>query len=186
MIGLKQLTDERLTALLQDGKIDAFEEIYRRYWRKMLGIAYHSTGIQQEAEEIVQEVFLALWNRRDLVNIRNLDLYLTIAIKNQVYDFFKSQFSFRKYQEYLVFNEIAQYYGTDEIVGFQELMAAVEKVLSRLPEKSAEIFKRSRFENQSVRDIAKGMNLSEKAVEYHITKSVKFLRENLRAYHSEN
>lgn len=186
MIGLKQLTDERLTALLQDGKIDAFEEIYRRYWRKMLGIAYHSTGIQQEAEEIVQEVFLALWNRRDLVNIRNLDLYLTIAIKNQVYDFFKSRFSFRKYQEYLVFNEIAQHYGTDEIVGFQELMAAVEKVLSRLPEKSAEIFKRSRFENQSVRDIAKGMNLSEKAVKYHITKSVKFLRENLRAYHSEN
>ena len=82
---------------------------------------------------------------------------------------------------------VPQIFIGDELIGgFQELMAAVEKVLSRLPEKSAEIFKRSRFENQSVRDIAKGMNLSEKAVEYHITKSVKFLRENLRAYHSEN
>lgn len=186
MIGLKQLNDERLTALLSDGKMDAFEEIYRRYWRKLLALAYHSTGVQQEAEEIVQEVFLALWNRRDQVSIRNLDLYLTIAVKNQVYDFFKSKFSFRKYQEYLVFSEISQHYVTDEIVGFQELSAAVEKVLSRLPEKSAEVFKRSRFENQSVRQIATGMNLSEKAVEYHITKSVKFLRENLRAYHSEN
>ena len=186
MIGLKQLNDERLAALLREGKVDAFEEIYRRYWRKLLSIAYHSTGNQQEAEEIVQEVFLALWSRRDYVSIRNLDLYLTIAIKNQVYDFFKSKFSFRKYQEYLVFSEISQNHTTDEIVGYQELMVAVEKVLSRLPEKSAEIFKRSRFEKQSVRDIAKGMNLSEKAVEYHITKSVKFLRENLRAYHSEN
>ena len=67
-----------------------------------------------------------------------------------------------------------------------ELSEAVEKVLSRLPEKSAEVFKRSRFENQSVREIAVSLNLSEKAVEYHITKSLKFLKENLKSYQSNN
>ncbi|GAA4435826.1 RNA polymerase sigma-70 factor [Ravibacter arvi] len=178
--------DAELTSLLRGGKLAAFEEIYRRYWQKLFSIAYHHTGVREEAEEILQEVFLDLWKRRAGVEVRNLDLYLTIAIKNQVYDYFKSKLSYRKYREYQVFHEITRQYATDEIVNFTELMAAVEQVLSRLPEKSAEVFKRSRFENQSVREIARGLNLSEKAVEYHITKSLKFLRENLRPYQSDN
>ncbi|WP_428659723.1 RNA polymerase sigma factor [Runella sp.] len=183
---MKQLDDGRLVEFLQEGRISAFEEIYRRYWYKLFGIAYHQTGVREEAEELVQEVFLTIWTRRAEVVIKRLDLYLTIAIKNQVYDYIKSRISYRKYQEYLIFQEIHQHYATDEIVDFAELSEAVEKVLSRLPEKSAEVFKRSRFENQSVREIAHGLNLSEKAVEYHITKSLKFLRENLKPYQSDN
>lgn len=183
---MKLLDDERLVMLLQEGKILAFEEIYRRYWYKLFGVAYHQTGIREEAEELVQEVFLTLWNRRSEVVIKHLGLYLTIAIKNQGYDYIKSQISYRKYQEYLIFQEIHQHYGTDEIVNFSELSEAVEKALSHLPEKSAEVFKGSRFENQSVKEIALGLNLSEKAVEYHITKSLKYLKENLKAYQSNN
>lgn len=185
-MNVKQLDDTHLVVFLQEGKIAAFEEIYRRYWYKLFGIAYHQTGVREEAEELVQEVFLTIWNRRSEVMIKHLDLYLTIAIKNQVYDYIKSQLNYRKYREYLIFQEIHQHYATDEIVNFAELSEAVEKVLSRLPEKSAEVFKRSRFENQSVREIALGLNLSEKAVEYHITKSLKFLKENLKSYHSDN
>jgi len=183
---MKQWEDERLVEFLREGQISAFEEIYRRYWYKLYSIAYHQTGVREEAEELVQEVFLTVWNRRAEVIIRHLDLYLTIAIKNQVYDYIKSQISYRKYQEYLIFQEIHQYYDTDEIVNFSELTQAVEKVLSLLPEKSAEIFRRSRFENQPVRDIASSLQLSEKAVEYHITKSLKFLKENLKPFHSDN
>ena len=183
---VKKLEDEQLVLLLQEGKIHAFEEIYRRYWCKLFGIAYHQTGVREEAEELVQELFLSLWNRRSDVIIRHLDLYLTLAIKNKAYDFIKSQISFRKYQEYLIFQEINQYYGTDEIVNFSELSEAVEKALSCLPEKSAEVFRRSRFENQSVKEIALYLNLSEKAVEYHITKSLKFLKDKLQPFHSDN
>jgi RNA polymerase sigma factor (sigma-70 family) len=168
---MKQWDDERLVEFLREGKIPAFEEIYHRYWYKLYGIAYHQTGVREEAEELVQEVFLTIWNRRSEVVIRHLDLYLTIAIKNQVYDYIKSQVNYRKYQEYLIFQEIHQNYTTDEIVNYVEL---------------AEVFKRSRFENQSVKEIAHGLNLSEKAVEYHITKSLKFLKENLKSYQSYN
>lgn len=185
-MNIKQLDDESLVAFIREGKKSAFEEIYGRYWYKLYRIAYHQTGIREESEELVQEVFLNLWIRRLEVEIRHLDLYLTIAIKNQVYDYFKSQISYRKYQEYLIFQEIHQHYGTDEIVNFAELSDAVEKALNHLPEKSAAVFKLSRFENQSVREIALGLNLSEKAVEYHITKSLKFLKEHLKAYHSNN
>ena len=183
---LKQLDDERLVVFLQEGKMSAFEEIYRRYWYKLYGIAYQQTGVREEAEELVQEVFLKLWSRRSEVLIRHLGMYLTIAVKNQVYDYIKSQISYRKYQEYLIFQELHQHHATDEIINYTDLTEAVEKVLNRLPEKSAEVFKRSRFENQSVREIAQGLNLSEKAVEYHITKSLRFLKDNLKEYHTDN
>ncbi|MPR35985.1 RNA polymerase sigma factor [Salmonirosea aquatica] len=183
---LKQLDDERLVLFLREGKMTAFEEIYRRYWYKLYSIAYHQTGIREEAEELVQEVFLKLWSRRSEVQIRHLGMYLTIAVRNQVYDYIKSQISYRKYQEYLIFQELHQHFDTDEIVNYTDLTEAVEKVLSRLPEKSAEVFKRSRFENQSVREIAQVLNLSEKAVEYHITKSLRFLKDNLKEYHTDN
>lgn len=182
----KMLGDEQLVLLLQEGKMSAFEEIYLRYWYKLYCIAYNQTGVQEEAKELVQEVFLSLWKRRAEVKILHLDLYLTLAIKNQVYDYIKSQISYRKYQEYLIFQEIRQHNGTDEIVNFLELANAIEKALSRLPEKSAEVFRRSRFENQSVKEIARELNLSEKAVEYHITKSLKFLRSNLSMFQSQN
>ena len=185
-MGVKQLDDGQLVVLLQEGKSPAFEEIYRRYWYKLFKIVYHQTGVQEEAEELVQEIFLSLWIRRSEVIIRHLGLYLTLAAKNQVYDYIKSKISFRKYQEHLIFQEINQQNSTDEIVNFVELSEAVEKALSRLPEKSAEVFRRSRFENQSVKEIAAGLNLSEKAVEYHITKSLKFLKSDLKYYQSEN
>ncbi|WP_247235332.1 RNA polymerase sigma factor [Telluribacter sp. SYSU D00476] len=182
----KQLDDERLVGFLREGQMAAFEEIYRRYWYKLYSIAYHQTGVREDAEELVQEVFLKLWSRRSEVLIRHLGMYLTIAVKNQVYDYIKSQISYRKYQEYLILQEIHQNHHTDEIINFTDLTEAVEKVLNQLPEKSAEVFKRSRFENQSVREIAQGLNLSEKAVEYHITKSLRFLKDNLKEYHSDN
>tara|TARA_R110002124_G_scaffold20459_1_gene80099 strand:+ start:266 stop:823 length:558 start_codon:yes stop_codon:yes gene_type:complete len=185
-MNVKDLNDNALLELLVEGKKYAFEEIYRRYWKKLFVIAFNQTGIKEEAEELVQEVFLSLWNRRTVVSIRNLGMYLTISIKNQVYDFIKSQISYRKYQEYVFFHEIYQNRATEEVFNYVELTEAVERVLGLLPEKSADVFKRSRFENQSVREIANDLSLSEKAVEYHITKSLKFLKQNLLAFQSNN
>jgi len=186
MASVKQLDDAGLVESLREGRRAAFEEIYQRYWCKLYSVAYYQTGVREEAEELVQEVFLKLWSRRAEVVIRHLGLYLTVAIKNQAYDYIKSQISSRKYQEYLIFQEIHQHHATDDIVNFTDLAQAVEEALGRLPEKSAEVFKRSRFENQSVREIATELNLSEKAVEYHITKALRFLKENLKHYHTDN
>ena len=166
--------------------MSAFEEIYRRYWYRLYSLAYQQTSIREDAEELVQEVFLKLWSRRSEVVIRHLGLYLTVAVKNQGYDYIKSQISYRKYQEYLILQELHLHHSTDETVNYTDLTQAVEKALDRLPEKSAEVFRRSRFENQSVREIALGLSLSEKAVEYHITKSLRFLKDTLKDYHSDN
>lgn len=184
-MGIKELSDEKLVVLLREGNILAYEEIYRRYWYKTYTWATHQIGAE-DAEELVQELFLSLWNRRTEVVIKRLDLYLAVAIKNQVYKFFKSQLSYRKYQEYLLFKELDESPDGNQILNFKELTTAIEKALNRLPEKSAEVFRRSRYDNQPVKEIAKQLNLTEKAVEYHLTKSLKFLKSTLKSYQSEN
>lgn len=182
----RNLTDEQLVDFLKSDDQAAFEEIYNRYWYKLLGIAYHETGTREEAEELVQDLFERIWHKRQESIIRHLSAYLVVSIKYLATNYVKSQITQRKFQEYLIFNEIRQSYVTDESVQFADLSKAVEEAMKKLPEKSVEIFKMSRFENQSVKAIAQQLNLSEKAVEYHITKSLKVLKEQLKAYYSDN
>ena len=179
----QKLTDEQLVVLIMEDNKSAFEEVYHRYWYKLFGVAYHEIGTREEAEELVHDLFESLWNRRHQLNIRMLSAYLVVSIKHLSTNFIKSQITNRKYQEYLIFSELRQSHATEEVVHFTELSEAVEEAMKKLPEKTCEVFRMSRFENQSVKDIAVKLNLSEKAVEYHITKSLKLLRENLKAYH---
>ncbi|PLK44655.1 RNA polymerase sigma factor [Emticicia sp. TH156] len=182
----QKLSDEELVSFLKSDNQTAFEEIYNRYWLKLFGIAFNETGTREEAEELVHDLFESLWNRRQVSVIRHLSSYLVVSIKHLSTNYIKSQITQRKYQEYLIFNQIQQSYSTDEIVNFTDLAKAVEEAMKSLPERSSEIFKMSRFENRSVKDIANQMNLSEKAVEYHLTKTLKVLKEQLKAYHTDN
>lgn len=182
----KRLSDEELVAYLINGNQRAFEAIYDRFWFRLYGIAYQEVGTKEEAEEILHDVFESLWTRREEVTIRNLSAYLVVAIKHRVTNYIKSCITHRKYQEYLILNEIQQTYATEEIVLFSDLSKAVDEVMKKLPERTGEIFRMSRFENLPVKEIASRFNITEKGVEYHITQSLKVLREQLRFYQTNN
>ncbi|QKZ12118.1 RNA polymerase sigma factor [Spirosoma sp. KUDC1026] len=182
----QSISDEQLILFLKDGDTVAFEEIYNRYWYRLFGLAYQQTGTKEEAEELVHDLFESIWNRRQQIVINHLGAYLMVAMKHLATNYIKSQINHRKLQEYLIFHQMQQSFSTEELVNYGDLSDALKEVMKKLPEKTSEIFKLSRFENQSVKDIASLLNLSEKAVEYHITKSMKLLKENLRAYHNYN
>ncbi|WP_232541249.1 RNA polymerase sigma factor [Spirosoma endbachense] len=146
-MNIKQLHDEQLVTLFHQGSMASFEEIYQRYWYKLFKMAYHQVNVQEDAEELVQDIFMSLWKRRSIVIIKQLDLYLMLAVKNQIYKYIKSKISLQKYREYIIFQDIYQNHHTDDFVSFHELMDATEAALGRLPEKSAEVFRRSRFHN---------------------------------------
>ena len=149
-------------------------------------LAFSAGGEEVHMASDEQDIFESLWVRRENVVIKNIGVYLTVAVKNRAINFIKSQITLRKYQEYLIFQEIHQSDSSENIVYFDDLLAAMEKALTQLPERTTEIFKKSRFENQSNKDIALEFNITEKAVEYHITKSLKFLKEHLQDFNTDN
>ena len=82
---IKPLDDNDLTNLLKDGDESAFTEIYNRYWDKLYFIAYKLLKDTASAEEIVQEVFLSLWKKRDTLIIQSLPQYLAAMARYAVY-----------------------------------------------------------------------------------------------------
>ncbi len=178
----RNLDNEILTEQLRNGDVRAYSAIYDRFWMKLYALAYNQIGTREEAEDLVHNLFENLWKKRAEANIRNLSTYLVVSVKYLSIAYIKSQISLRKFQEYLIFQEIAKS-STEEIINYNDLQKAVEEAMKKLPEKTAHVFKMSRFENKTVRDIAENLGLTEKAVEYHITKSLKVLKEHLQNFH---
>lgn len=178
--------DSVLIEKLRENDQKAFEEIYDQHWKKMFSVSYNILGNREEAEELVQDIFESLWKKRKENQIEHLGVYLVISAKHKSLNLIRSKITYSNFQEYLIYNEIQQTHSPDAILNFSDLSKAVDKALMNLPEKSCEIFKKSRFENMPVKKIALEFNLSEKAVEYHITKSLKALKEELKYYNSLN
>ncbi|MDF7819285.1 sigma-70 family RNA polymerase sigma factor [Runella sp. MFBS21] len=181
-----ELTDDSLVSLLKNNDTKAFEIIYRRYWHQLYGFVYQQTGSKEEAEEILQELMLSLWQNRAQSRIQNLSAFLFIAARNLTNRYFRKKINLRKYREYQLLHEVFENIDIDHIFNENQLSEAIEKVLSQLPEKTATIFRMNKINELSVKVIAAQMGLSDKAVEYHITKSLKMVRQRLNEFVCDN
>ena len=178
----KLLTDEILTKLLKADDETAFKEIYNRHWKLLFNAAYYRLNSKETAKELVQNLFLHVWEKRNSLSITNLQYYLQTAIKNRVINHIETMLVQKKYQQHFRETFSNQSSETEATVQYNELYHAFEKALQQLPQKTRDVFKMSRFEHLSVKEIALRLNISEKAVEYHITSSLKILRVNLKDF----
>lgn len=179
---LRVLTDEMLLQLLKADNHKAFKEIYYRYWRPVFESAYHRLANKEVAKELVQAIFLRIWEKRHTIQIQHLHSYLQTAIKNSIINYIESTLVHKRYLQHIQDANSAACNGTESTINFHELSQAIEKAIAMLPEKTRHVFRLSRFDHLSIREIATNMNISEKAVEYHITQSLKTLRLYLKDY----
>lgn len=172
------LSDKELIRLLITGRQDAFTEIYNRYWEKLFAIAYNLTKDQVQAEEITQEVFISLWDRKGDVQIDTLNGYLATAIKFSVFKHIgrqrrRLQIVKDHYSKWSVDDEEEKIYA-------RFLKEYVEGIVEQLPEKCRLVFEYSRRDGLTIPEIAEKMNISPKTAEAHLTKALKTIRLNLR------
>jgi RNA polymerase sigma-70 factor (family 1) len=174
--------EELLLKDLREGSEHAFLKIYETYWYKVFLIAYKRLGKKDIAEELTQDLFLKLWEKRQTLKPQKISNYLFVSIKNSVIDHIQSGLVAGKYIDF--YKSFAEHSSssTEEIVQYDDLTEAIERGLSELPGKTQEVFKLGRMHNWSSDKIAKHLNLSEKTVGYHLTKSLKFMRAYLREY----
>ena len=95
------LCEEILLKLLKADDDKAFKEIYTRYWRQLYKSAYAKTRSHDVAEEIVQNIFVTLWEKRTNSSIEHLESYLQTAVKYRVINYFKSFLVKEKYSKNL-------------------------------------------------------------------------------------
>ncbi|MGV3558329.1 RNA polymerase sigma-70 factor [Larkinella arboricola] len=179
---LKDWEDEQVLEALSGGNRMALAELYKRYWYALYRVAYQKTRSAETAEELVQDLFVQLWQKRGALTVRRVDSYLFSALKYSVIDTIKSQVVHEKYQEYQQFFASQSDSSTEDHLAYTDLIGTIETELLKLPPKTQEVFRLSRFEGQTIPEISQKLALTDKAVEYHLTKALKLLRAQLRDY----
>jgi RNA polymerase sigma-70 factor (family 1) len=175
---LNKFDDNEILSSLLKGSEDAFTVIYNRYWRRLIGLAYSYTKDKFVAEEIVQEVFLSLWQRKDKIQITSLSAYLATAVKFAV---FKHLYSQKRRGEIL--NQIplqSSLEWIEEKIDAKFLQEYINGIVEILPEKCRYVYLQSRTKGLTIPEIAQQMSISEKTAEAHLTKALKFIRINLK------
>ena len=176
MRNLSQNSDEVLLTLVAHDDEKAFEELFDRYWEKAHVIAYSKLKSRELAQEIVHDLFVSFWQRRHSLEIENFAHYLRVSIKYKVLTHINQQLTRRKYFEEYQPQDVTAEAETSMGVEYDELLKTLDEKIKILPEKTQEVFRLNRLEGRSVSEIANLLNLSEKAIEYHITRSRKELR----------
>ncbi|MDB5270010.1 MAG: hypothetical protein JWP58_3050 [Hymenobacter sp.] len=174
--------DAALVQALRGGSEPAFAEIYRRYGFGLIEQAYRKVGSREAAEEIVQDLFAALWHKRDGIDIQKLPEYLGTAVKYRVINLIKTKLTHAGYLAYCRTHAHHADHRTEQELAAADLAGALRLGLAHLPAPTRKIFQLSRLEHQTVPEIAGRLKLSPKAVEYHITRALKQLRVSLKDF----
>ena len=172
---------------LQDGNEKVFEQIVREYWPRMFKFALIYTQNNETSQELVQDTFLVLWNNRAILKDNtNLITYLMVVLRNKCLNLLEQtrirQLYIEEIDDETIYQRANLYVLHDEasqIVESEDLHKAIERALSKLPEKTREIFMLSRYDGLKNQQIAETKNISQKTVEYHISKALQILKEEL-------
>lgn len=177
------LEDNELIQRLASDDNRAFTEIYNRYWKKLFTVAANKTNDLDEAEEIVQDIFISLWRRRgELTVIDTLSSYLAVSVKYKVIKSLDKRNNRQKYLGYSTDHiSVADNY-TEEWLEFEELKSRLTLFVAELPEKCRMVYQLSRDAGYSQKKIAEEMGISEKTVEAHLGKALKTLRTRLSQF----
>lgn len=177
MITYNGLTDTELADLLRTGDAAAFKVIYQKYWDKLLVVAGKRLNDIGDAEEAIQDIFLNLWRRRESFQLKvGFDNYFAVAVKFEVINRLAKRA--RESQRNTAFAENMSGQQESSFVRFDldTLQKQLEHTISSLPPKCQLIFRMSRESDYTNKKIAAELNISEKAVEKHITYALKLLK----------
>jgi len=177
------LNDKELIILLSSNDMQAFTEIYNRYWKKLFSIAANKIQDLDDAEEIVQDIFVALWKRRDKLSVINtLSPYLAVSVKYRVIKLLDKRNNQQKYANYSKGHINVADHSTEQWLEFEELKDRLMEFVAELPEKCRLVYQLSREAGYSQKMIAGEMGISEKTVEAHLGKALKTLRARLSQF----
>lgn len=174
-------SDEFLFDLVKTGDRNAYAEIYDRYKGILYVHACRMLKDNDEAEDVIHDLFAVLWARKEtLVLNKELRYYLYAALRNRIFKMMSHKKRDDNYRASLPDAMDETESNADHLVRQNLLSMLIEKEISCLPRKMREVFELSRKSNLSHREIAEQLEISEQTVRKHIQHSLKILRVKIR------
>lgn len=180
---IQGIYEKDLIVRLKEGDQTAFELLFHFYYPGLVMYAAQYTADRMEAEEIVQDFFVRLWQKHPQLNLSDsLKNYLFLSIKNRCLNFLKHRKIEEKYIRKMA--ELSSHHLTynPDLYVASELQGKVKNAIDLLPEKCREIFIMSRVSGMKNEEIAKELNISKRTVETQISKALKVMRVELKDY----
>lgn len=183
MNSFSEHSDEELIRLLNNDNREAFEALYHRHWFHLYQSAFFILQETAASKDVVQDIFIWLWENRDTLNISNVKGYLKAAVRFKVANYIRSgniRESFFSQLSKLNPGEMAA--AADDDVSLKELQNIIHNAILQLPDKCREVYLLSRNEGLTNRQIAERLGISIKTVEAQMSIALKRLRSTISVY----
>jgi RNA polymerase sigma-70 factor (ECF subfamily) len=172
-----------LLALAEEDSKVAFSTLYERYHRRLYGFALYLSKNSDEAEELVQTTFVAVWEQRQRVDATQpFGAYLFAIARHHFYDMLRRRIAEQTYVNRVMQEDEPQVYDMEQQIEENDLNRAFNELLSQVPERRRLIFLLSRREHLSYKEIAQRLGISENTVDSQIRHVLDFLRRELPKY----
>ena len=165
---------------LQKGDVEAFDLIYDKYSGKLYAFGLKYCRSTAEAEELVQSVFLKLWeNYKNLKKESSFKSYLFTISYNEICKLFRKRNYQQKFINDTLYENSQSFTEIEDGIDYQSVLDRVQQIVDKLPERQKTIFLKSRQEGKSSKEIAKEVGLSPGTVDNYISEALKFIRSRL-------
>ncbi|MEO8148508.1 MAG: RNA polymerase sigma-70 factor [Bacteroidia bacterium] len=177
------ISDQEIVNALHANDEGVFEQVFRFYYQRLCNYACNIVVDMDEAEEIVQQMFLNIWEKRVHLEINiSFKSYLYRAVHNACLNRLKQQKVRKLYADEQIQITEPGYEHTSQTILKTELEKQIHNAINKLPEQCRLVFKLSRFEEMKYAEIATHLGISIKTVENHMGKALKIMREQLKEY----
>jgi len=167
-------------SLVSDNK-KALDELYNYYYPRLYAFAKKFLKVEDDINDILQEVFIKIWeNRKNIKNVETFNAYIFTITKNAVVSYFREKTKLIAFESRVREMATAEGYLTENTAEYKDIKEKVDQLIEQLPQKRQQIFKLSREQGLSNKEIASEMGISVKTVEDHIMHAIRFLKNNLK------
>ncbi|AOM80572.1 RNA polymerase subunit sigma-70 [Pedobacter steynii] len=171
------LSDVELVDLLKSGNQLAYTEIFERYTRVLLRHAFRLLSDHEEAHDVVQDVFLQLWQKREDLSFKtSLSAYLYASVRNKIFNLLSHQKVILRYAESISSFMVEGYNIIEDQIREKELALIIEKEVDALPPKMREVFLLNKKDELNYREISERLNISSETAKQQVYKAMKILK----------
>ena len=181
---LKEISNEiekLWVSRLKDGQVEAFDYLFDLYGKRLYHFANGYLKSNEESEEVVQDVFLKIWNNREQLKPGfSFRAYLFKIAYNRIQELFLKINRDKAYQHELINSTVDFSNNMEERMDYHSILELVEQLIKELPERQRQVLVLKRKEGLAVKKIAEKLDISPKTVENHLNEALKKLKEGLR------